>query len=598
MLLDDGRLRLADGRWVVTGELDELRLPPSLQALLSARLDELPAMERLLLGRAAVMRSQFPVSALAALSPEVPDREVVHATLLALARKELLRPGHIMADLLPGTDRFTFRHTLLRDVAYQSVPKETRAELHKRYAGWIEQQVPARPADIAEIVGYHLEAAYRHQVELGRLDEATNDLARQAGEWLALAGHNAVVPGDIPAVAVNYLKRAVELLPDEHSGRTDALLDLADALRGAGDLNRSLRTFEAATWAASATGDARRHAHAVLGKVDLLWFSDPRALHDGGRAEVERAIQVLEQANDELGLAKALRLMAYVHFGAGRTVEARATAERAINIARAVSDERLQARIDRLHLLILFWGPVPISGVMDAAEASLAWAHQSGARLLEASALNTLARGHAMQGRLAEARQCNQDASGIELEPGELLTWAATVISEGLVELLAGELDVAERTLRSGYREAHKARGVGMLGGLTVLLARVLLLRGSDEEADAMARECRRDASSSQLDVRLKSYSIRAVVLARWGRTAAATRLAEAVVRATECSGQPDTRAEVLADLAEVHERAGRSAAARVAAEEAVAIYGAKGNQSAASRVRALFAEPAGPAPV
>jgi class 3 adenylate cyclase/tetratricopeptide (TPR) repeat protein len=591
MLLDDETLQFDGEHWVVTSELEELRLPPSLHALLGARLDELPATERLLLGRAAVMRSQFSVSALAALS-SVPERDV-RTTVHALARKELLQTGTILDDPLPGADRFAFRHTLLRDAAYQSVPKEVRAELHQRYAGWIEQQVQERPAEIAEIVGYHLEAAYRHRIELGYPDETANDLARRAGEWLAIAGHNAVVPGDIPAVAVNYLRRAVELLPERHNRRKDVLLDLADALRGAGDLKGSLRTFEAA--ATAATGDERRLAHAVLGQVDLLWFSDPRALPDGGRAEVEQAIQVLERANDQLGLAKALRLLAYVQFAAGRSVEARATAERAIGIARAVGDERLQARIARLHLLILFWGPAPTSEVIEAAEESLAWAHRTGARLLEASALNTLARGLAMQRRFQEARQCNQDASGIELEPGELLTWSANVISEGLVELLAGDLDAAERTLRSGYREAHEARGVGMLGGLTVLLARVLLLRGSDAEADAMARECRRDASGSQLDVRLKSYSIRAVVLARRGRTAAATRLAEAVVRATNRSGQPDTRAEVLADLAEVHERAGRSAAAWVAAEEAVAIYDTKGNPSAASRVRAAFAEPAGP---
>ena len=589
MLLDDGTLHLAGEQWVVTGKLDELRLPPTLHALLAARLDELPRAERLLLGRAAVMRSRFPVAALVVLSPDLPEEEV-RATVLALARKELLRPEPVVADPLPGVDRFVFRHALLRDAAYQSVPTDVRAELHQRYASWIEEHVQDQPAEVAEVLGYQLEAAYRLRIELGAPDETTHDLGRRAGAWLAAAGHDAVRPGDIPAVAVALLSRAVDLLPEGHERRTDALLDLADALRGTQDLPASLRTFESAAEAAAAARDERRRAHAVLGRVDVLWFSEPRALPDGGRAEVELAIQALERSNDDLGLAKALRLMAYIQFAAGQSVEARATAERAIGIARLVGDERLQARIARLHLLILFWGPAPVAEVIEAAEAEFEWARRTGAHLLEASALNTLARGLAMQGRFDEARQRNQDASGVDLEPGELLTWAASVLSEGLVELLAGDLDAAERILRSGYREAHQARAVGMLSGLTVMLARVLLEQGSDAEAEAMARECRRDASGSQLDVRLKSHSIRAVVLARHGRTGAATRLAEAVGRATDRSEQLDTRAEVLTDLAEVHSLTSRPAAAREVADEAIASYHAKGNTSAASKVHGRFA--------
>jgi len=597
MLLDDGRLRLVEDQWRVSGGLDELQLPPTLHALLAARLDELPRAERVLLGRAAVMRSRFPISALVALSPDFPETEV-RATVRALTRKELLRPEAIMGDPIPGDDHFTFRHALLRDAAYQSVATQVRADLHHRYAAWIEEQAQDRLPELAEVLGYHLEAAYRYRAQLGLLDEVTDDLGRRAGVWLATAGHDAVLPGDIPAAAVALLTRAVDLLPEGHERRTEALLDLADAHRGAQDMPASLRTFEAAARAAAETGDERRAAHAVLGRVDVLWFSDPRALPDGGQAEVERAMHVLERSNDDFGLTKALRLMAYLHFGAGRSVEARATAEHAIQLARLAGDERLQARVARLYLLILFWGPAPVAEVLEAAETLLDWARQTGAALLEASALNTLARGLAMQGRFDEARRHNSDASGVTLEPGELLTWAASVLSEGLVELLAGELDRAEEILRRGYEEATRARAVGMLSGLTVMLARVLLLRGFDAEAEAMARECRRDASASQLDVRLKAHAIRAVVLARRGRSAEAVRLAEAVRRATGRSEQLDTKAEVLADLAEVLSLAGRRTAAREAADEAIATYESKGNISAASRVQARFAAADRPEPL
>ncbi|HEY6707013.1 MAG TPA: AAA family ATPase, partial [Actinomycetota bacterium] len=134
MLIEEGRLRRDGGRWVAN-DLAAASTPPTIQALLAARLDRLAGEERALLDRASVMGQAFDRAAVLALTPE-PARAGADAGLLALVRKELLRPAQAP---LGGRDGFQFRHQLVRDAAYDSLPKQTRAELHERYAGWLAE---------------------------------------------------------------------------------------------------------------------------------------------------------------------------------------------------------------------------------------------------------------------------------------------------------------------------------------------------------------------------------------------------------------------------------------------------------------------------
>ena len=95
--------------------------------------------------------------------------------LAALVRKELIRPDRAQ---LPGDDAFRFRHLLIRDAAYDALPKATRAELHERLADWLEERGDDL-VELDEILGYHLEQAARYKAELGQPDSA---LAERAGE--------------------------------------------------------------------------------------------------------------------------------------------------------------------------------------------------------------------------------------------------------------------------------------------------------------------------------------------------------------------------------------------------------------------------------
>ena len=130
MLIDDGLLQRDNGRWIATGDLAEVRVPPSIQALLASRLDRLEADERHVVERAAVEGKTFHEGSVRALA-EGPARERVGACLLSLVRKELVQP-HTSA--FAGEDAFRFRHVLIREAAYDSIPKQLRAQLHDRFA--------------------------------------------------------------------------------------------------------------------------------------------------------------------------------------------------------------------------------------------------------------------------------------------------------------------------------------------------------------------------------------------------------------------------------------------------------------------------------
>ncbi|MGB2954099.1 MAG: adenylate/guanylate cyclase domain-containing protein, partial [Gaiellaceae bacterium] len=199
----------------------DVAVPPTIQALLAARLDQLDASERSVLERGSVEGQVFHRSAVVALAPEEPQ---VDGRLMTLVRKDLVRPER---STVVGDDAFRFRHLLIRDAAYDALPKATRAELHERFAIWLEEQAP-NLVELDEIVGYHLEQAYNYRAELGPLDDAALALGPRAGERLLTAGRRAQRRGDLPA-ATGLLARSGALLPPGADQRA-ALVDLATVL--------------------------------------------------------------------------------------------------------------------------------------------------------------------------------------------------------------------------------------------------------------------------------------------------------------------------------------------------------------------------------
>ena len=162
----------------------EVEVPPTLQALLTARLDQLDRPERSVLERGAVEGEVFHHGVVQALTPEEPR---LTTQLTALVRKELIRPDR---PLFAGEDAFRFRHLLMRDAAYEALPKAERAELHEQFADWLEEH-GAELVELDELLGYHLEQAYRYRQELGQADARAS--ARRPGRRAARSCRK---PGD------------------------------------------------------------------------------------------------------------------------------------------------------------------------------------------------------------------------------------------------------------------------------------------------------------------------------------------------------------------------------------------------------------------
>ena len=197
---------------------DEVSVPPTIQALLAARLDQLPRPERATLERGAVEGQVFHHGAVQALAPEETQ---VATHLMGLVRKDLVRPS---PATLAGDDAFRFRHLLIRDAAYEALPKATRAELHERFADWMGGHGESL-VELDEITGYHLEQAARYRLELGK---PAPELAARAAALLAATGAQALDRVDMHAAA-NLLTRASELLGRDDPALVPVLVALAEA---------------------------------------------------------------------------------------------------------------------------------------------------------------------------------------------------------------------------------------------------------------------------------------------------------------------------------------------------------------------------------
>ena len=237
LLVDEGRLVLKDGRWVATTDLSDVPVPPTISALLSARLDKLPTDERRLIEIASVMGQVFYASAVRAIAGGDPD--AVGSGITSLVRKQFVRPER--SDI-PETEALAFRHLLMRDAAYDGISKATRAELHERFAGWLDAAAGSL-GEQDEIVGYHLEQAYRYRVELGATANASGssptrlvDVSRRQANLRSPWRVRPLGIGQPPLSSV-----LVALSPDDRL-RLDIMLDLGAALTETGEFEAPRRS--------------------------------------------------------------------------------------------------------------------------------------------------------------------------------------------------------------------------------------------------------------------------------------------------------------------------------------------------------------------
>jgi class 3 adenylate cyclase/tetratricopeptide (TPR) repeat protein len=549
----------------------EVTVPGTIAALLSARLDQLEPEERAVLQRAAVEGRVFHRGAVQALGP---DEAQVGASLTALVRKELIRPDR---PQFAGEDAFRFRHLLIRDAAYDSLPKEARAQLHERLADWLEQR-RSELAEIDELVGHHLEQAHAYRVELRPVDDHGHWLALRASDVLSGAGSRALGRNDVGA-AVKLLGRALALR-DEDDPNVTLRLDLGQALFVSGDLGAAGETARDAAVRAAAARDEAGELRARLLAARVA-AQTPSEDTDGGGpsadllAVAEEARSVFARGGDELGLAEAWFATAWAELIRCRWAAMLDASRHALEHARRGGSARWEGELPVWQGTAMFFGPTP-------ADEALRWFEEQQAQ--HPVSLTQHAILEAMRGNFDRARTFAASADAAAAELGQKLWLAAGGMYLWEIEMLAGDLSAAERAVRRSCEllgelgeVGHRSTAAGQLAASLYALARLDEAHEWTETAEGLAPKG--DVSSQML-----WRQVRARVLARRGDHATAEELGREAVVLAEATDMLNYHANALADLAEIYVVAGRAGEGRAHLEQALALYERKGNLVAADR--------------
>ena len=576
MLIDDGLVRSVDGHWVTTSDQLDVSVPPTIAALLSARLDMLASDERDLMGQASVVGKVFYRGAVLELSAE-PLGARIDGLLQALVRKDLIRPDR---STLSGEDAFRFRHILVQESAYGALPKGLRATLHERCADWMERAAGDHAEEQGEIIGYHLEQAYRYRQELGAVTDEHRAIAHRAAARLSSGGIRSFARSDYPS-AINLFSRASGLLPGDDPARIALLPDLASAFEHAYQSGEADAVWADAVDGARTLSDDRLLAHALIQR----WRSRLARSDDVEEAtrDAQWAMRIFEAARDDRGLARAWRLRGAIAWNWKlQAAEEEEAVERALAHARKAGDvyEEYEAFYALSRTLVR--GPTPAqTGIGRCAELLLQYHDQ---RTVEAHLYHALAHLNARVGAFDQARDFATRCRAFYRDTRQQSSFDLFAEMDYDIEMLAGDPAAAERVLREGY-DALQARGE-QAPNLAAFLARSLCSQERWDDAEPYATLASSEAGSAIGPV---AKGALARVRAHQGRVGEAELLAREAVAQLERTDFITDRADVLTDAADVLLVAGRADEAADALDLALTLYVQKGDTVTPPRIRATL---------
>ena len=548
----------------LSGERGNVDVPATLRALLAARLDQLEGSERLVLERGAVEGELFHRGAIQALAPGEAE---VTPRLAALVRRDLVRPDR---PILPGEDAFRFRHLLIRDAAYDALPKATRADLHRRFAEWLENRGEDL-VELDEILGYHLEQASHYLDELGRPDP---EVALDAGDRLAAAGQRARWRGDARAAA-SLLERSLLLTRPQ---RLDVHLEvtLAEVLWSV-DAARAAEVAEAAAGRADASGDGARAALARTVAANMSVWAGQTSTNELERL-ARKALPLLEAEEDDAGLASVWEALALVANMRAAYAEWTLAGEAVLRHTQRAG--RPITHTSGLSVALAF-GPRPAGEALAALDAVLPERPYPGDLLLRALLL-------AMLGRTQEAWTVARSADDHAREIGQRFetSWTAEVAR------LAGDLPAAVAYYEIASDALAQIGSPGALASVSAGFALALCDLGRFEEAEELAKKaCQLVRDSGDVTAEVEWRRAQARVDSARGQHADAEQAAREGVEWACRSDSPLIQAQAFDDLAAVLEAAGRRDEAIAAWQEALDRYERKEVIPLARRVRERLAE-------
>ena len=552
----------------------EVSVPPTIQALLAARLDQLDPGDRDVLERGSVEGQVFHRGAVLALTTAETQ---VDGRLIALVRKDLVRPE---PALMPDDDAYRFRHLLIRDTAYEALPKATRAELHERFATWLEEH-GAGLVELDEIVGYHLEQAYGYQEELGPLGEAAAAIAVRAGTRLLASAERAQDRGDAPA-ALGLLSRALQLLPAGHSGRPRAQLELAIVLADQGAFDRATALLTEVESSARAAGDDALLARCRLARLEQQIQSDTSATMAEALATAEDTFAELERLGDEEGAIWALRLMGNFTAWLGSSAQALTYWRWALERAERAGP-RFSNDVRSWMLWASWWGPTTADETLRMCEETRATTES---KRVEAHALIMQGAAKGSLGLLEEGRADIGAGRSLLRDLGDQIWWAGAGMVEAEMERMAGNAERAAFLLAEGREVLAASAETGYLSTVMGAQAHAAVDLGRDDEALEFADETRATAQPDDFEPHARERFVRAQVLARRGDLAGADELIASSADIVDPTDYIILHIDLAFARAEVARLAARPDEQRAALQHALSVAEAKGDIAAAGRAR------------
>lgn len=506
-LRETGALEVVEGGWRAARDLDEVGLPDDARVLLGARLDGLPAAERAALQAAAIVGRTFTIEAVGSI-----DVPVDEGLLDQIADRGLLLREAGPAGQPSAQGAWSFRHPMVREASYASVPLGDRAANHARMVRWL---LGRGAPDLAELA-HHTERAVGLWQELGQapdpLPEAAlvslvgaaraarqRDELREAERWYQHARDLGLVPDEdavevclehgATLIAQRRLLEARDALATalESPGATDAHVGQAQTGLGVvarllGDTDRAQEAFDAGRRAWQAAGDLAGESGSVRthGWAELTAGRPRSAL-----PKLLRALELDQVTGRPQGVT--LQCLAWCEFLVGDHAAARA------NIWEAAKE--LAAEDDRINLGWCFsilgnslWQEGRVAQAENVAENLLEASRNLGDEWNEGMSLVLLAGTRLESGDLDAARDHTAAALRTFAELDDPWGEASARLVQGMVERVAGDLDAARTALERGLEVAQRVASVGTEARLRAELAATLLDGGFDEPAAQEAR--------------------------------------------------------------------------------------------------------------
>jgi tetratricopeptide (TPR) repeat protein len=583
MMIDGGLITFESGAWRPTAAIETMAVPPTIHALLAARLDALGTDERAVIEPAAVIGHLFVRDAVRHLAPER-VRDDLDACLTSLTGKQLVQPDHTRTE----EDAFRFHHILIRDTAYGGILKRARATFHAQFVEWADGVNREGATEYEEILGYHLEQAHRYLGELGPLDDQGRALGADGSRRLASAGRRAFARGDAPAAA-NLLGRAVALLPENDPGRLELLPDHGEALLQVGRFEDAHAALNEGVEKGGAAGLVSVKAHASLVRLLVkLRAGELEGWRDEAAVTIAEAMAVFEETGDHAGMAKGWRLLAWTHGTACNFGLAAEAQENALAEARLARDARQQSRAATAYAVAAVFGPTQVAEAIGRCEEMLE--QVSGDRHSEGILLGYLASLLAMQGDFDRARSLMARGSSLLEELGLQVEAALVDVEAWRIEMLADDSIAAERELRRAYDSLSAVGEKFILSTVAGLLGQTQYALGRVDAAEQLGLEAKALATSDDVDTQALWRCVLSKVAARRGDV----EKGEALVReALDILAPTDAvllKFGALLDLAEVQRLARREDDAQEALHEALNLAELKGSAVMSRAARGLSA--------